>query len=62
VAELLLYGLDEAGETTFSERLSLNDRSELRALAAERLSRCDAVEIWEGPMCVVRLRRDAFPR
>jgi hypothetical protein len=57
LGELLLYGLDEAGETAFTERVGAIDRASLRALAAERLRDWHAVEIWDGPMCVVRLRR-----
>lgn len=57
MAELLLYGLDEAGETAHTERLGAIDRPGLRNLAADRLGQWHAVEIWDGPMCVVRLRR-----
>lgn len=54
--ERVLYGLDRAGEPAFSERLPPHDPADLRALAAERLSRCHAVEVWEGPTCILRLR------
>ena len=57
--ELLLYGLGEAGEPLFAERLEPLHRDALREVAAERLSRCRAVEVWDGPMCVLRLRRAA---
>jgi len=57
VADLMLYGLDEAGETAFSEPLRLADRSELRGVAEARLRQWPAVEVWEGPLCVLRLRR-----
>jgi hypothetical protein len=57
VADYLLYGIDETGEAVFSEVLSDCDRAALRAKAHERLRDWPAVEIWEGPMCVVRMRR-----
>lgn len=60
--ELLLYGLDEAGEPAFTERLRTTDRSAVRALAAARLQDWHAVEVWEGPMCIVRLRRESVGR
>ena len=55
--ELLLYGLGDAGEPLFSERLQPQHRDALRELAAERLARCHAVEVWDGPTCVLRLRK-----
>ena len=57
--ERVLYGLNVAGEPAFSERVAGHDRAGLRALAAERLSRCHSVEIWEGPTCILRLRKPA---
>jgi hypothetical protein len=56
--ELLLYGLNEAGEPSFAERLGAHHRPRLRRLAAERLERCHMVEVWEGPTCILRLRRE----
>jgi hypothetical protein len=55
--EFLLYGLNEAGEPTFAERLAPDTRPRLREIAAERLARCAMVEVWEGPTCILRLRR-----
>jgi hypothetical protein len=57
--ELLLYGLNEAGEPAFAERLQPHQRHELRARAAAHLDRHHAVEVWEGPTCILRLRRGA---
>jgi hypothetical protein len=57
--ELLLYGLDEAGQPAFAERLAANQRPRLREIAAEHLERHHVVEVWEGPTCVLRLRRPA---
>ena len=57
--ELLLYGLGDAGQPLFAERLEPLPRDALRKLAAERLSRCRTVEVWEGPTCVLRLRKAA---
>lgn len=57
MADFLLYGIDETGEAVFSETLRGCDRATLRAKADERLRDWPAVEIWEGPMCVVRVRR-----
>lgn len=59
LSPLQLYGMDAAGETAWCELLPATDRETLRAVAAERLSRWHAVEIWEGPVCLVRLRRPA---
>jgi hypothetical protein len=57
VSNFLLYGLNEAGQTVFSELLRGRERSDLQALAEARLKDWHVVEIWEGPMCLVRLRR-----
>ena len=57
--ELVLYGLDEAGAPAFAEKLKAEHRDRLRELAADRLARCHAVEVWDGPTCVLRLRRPA---
>jgi hypothetical protein len=57
VSEFTLYGLDESGEAAHVEVLRGADRQALAALARERLGRWHAIEIWEGPMCVIRLRR-----
>ena len=60
--DILLYGLNSSGVTEFSEVLRPQHRRELRNLAEARLDRCHAVEVWEGPMCILRLRRqDATP-
>lgn len=57
--DLVLYGLNEAGEPAFAEKLKAYQRPQLRELAAERLERCYMVEVWDGPACVLRLRRSA---
>lgn len=57
VGELLLYALDEAGETAFAEQLQTADRASVRARAEARLRDHHAVEVWDGPLCVLRLRR-----
>jgi hypothetical protein len=63
VADFLLYGLNEAGEAAHSEVLRGAERSRLQDLARTRLARWHAVEIWEGPMCLLRVRRPvAAPR
>lgn len=62
MAEFLFYGLDEAGEPAFSEVLTGDRREPLRALAEQRLEDWPAVEIWEGPLCLVRLRRTREPQ
>lgn len=59
MSDFLLYGMDAAGETVFSEVLQGRERASLREIAGERLRECHAVEIWEGPMCVLRLHRTA---
>ena len=57
MGELLLYGLDTAGEAAFTEQVPAGDRGALRRHAETRLADWPAVEIWDGPLCVVRLRR-----
>lgn len=57
MGDLRLYGLDEAGEPVFAEDLAASERSGLRALAERRLADWPAVEVWDGPLCVVRLSR-----
>jgi hypothetical protein len=57
MSEFTLYGLNEAGKAAHSEVLRAVDRAALPGLARERLSRWAAVEIWEGPICLVRLGR-----
>lgn len=57
VSELLLYGLDAEGETAFTQALPRQDAAALRSLAQERLNDFHTVEVWDGALCVVRLRR-----
>ncbi|CAN7577667.1 hypothetical protein LJR225_004311 [Phenylobacterium sp. LjRoot225] len=57
MANFLFYGINEAGEIVFSQLLRDFDRADLRALADARLQDWHAVEVWEGPVCLVRLRR-----
>jgi hypothetical protein len=59
VVELQLYGINEAGETAYSEVLSGEARERFRALASERLRQWHTVEVWDGPVCMIRLRRAA---
>jgi hypothetical protein len=54
--DLLLYGLNEAGEPVLAERLPAERRSDIHLVAAERLASHHAVEVWEGPTCILRLR------
>lgn len=57
VSDFLLYGLDASGEAIFSELLSGHERAALAAIARQRLAQWHGVEIWEGPMCVLRMQR-----
>ena len=57
MGELLLYALDEAGETAFAEQLQTADRGNARELAEAKLRDHHAVEVWDGPLCILRLRR-----
>lgn len=57
VSEFILYGLNADDETAFCEMLRDVARVDLPAVARERLKDWHAVEIWEGPICLVRMRR-----
>lgn len=57
VADFLFYGIDENGRAEFSKVLRGQERWALEPLARQGLRRWHGVEIWHGPMCVVRLRR-----
>lgn len=57
MADYLFYGIDEDGRAEFSKVLRCQERSALEALARDGLRRWHSVEIWQGPMCVVRVRR-----
>ena len=57
MAIFLLYGINEIGQTVFSQLLHGIDRADLRALADARLRDWHAVEVWEGPVCLLRMRR-----
>jgi len=57
VGDLRLYGLDATGEVAFAEDLPAGERGDLRAWAERRLADWPAVEVWDGPLCVVRLSR-----
>lgn len=57
VSELLLYGIGADGETAYAQPLPRQDAATLRVLAQSRLTDFAAVEIWDGALCVVRLRR-----
>lgn len=57
MAQYQLFGIDASGRTVHAEFLQGSQRSTLRTLARERLRDWHTVEIWEGPMCVVRLSR-----
>jgi hypothetical protein len=62
LSDFTLYGLDAAGELLHAEMLRGADRRSLDRLARERLEQWPSVEVWEGPMCLVRLRRPAQSR
>lgn len=61
MSEILFYGIDETGRAKFCERLRWPERSTLHAIARERLHDWSAVEIWDGPCCVVRMQRGTAP-
>jgi len=54
--DLLLYGLNEAGEPVLAEQFPAELRADIHRLAAERLATHHAIEVWEGPTCILRLR------
>lgn len=57
MVERLLYGLNEAGEPAFTQSLSGRDGEQFREYADKRLAEFHTVEVWEGPLCILRLRR-----
>jgi hypothetical protein len=52
-----LYGLDAAGTVAFSESVPSMPIEELRNIASGKLDKCDEVEVWQGPVRVLRMRR-----
>jgi hypothetical protein len=55
--QILLYGLNEAGEPVFARELSSEEQPDLRALAEAALDDWHRVEVWHGPACVIRKSR-----
>lgn len=55
--ELLLYGLDEAGHIALAEKLAPERRVDAHEIATRLLEQHFMVEVWDGPTCMVRLRR-----
>jgi hypothetical protein len=52
-----MYGLDVAGEPAFTRLISPAEREGFRDLAQEHLKDYHTIEVWDGPLCVLRLRR-----
>jgi hypothetical protein len=61
VATFQLFGINGAGETAFTQLLRTSDQEAVHAIARERLSEWPVVEVWEGPVCLLRLRRSPEP-
>lgn len=59
MADLVLYGLDAAGEAAFTQRIASGERDGFRDVAQAHLKDYHTVEVWDGPLCVLRLRRKA---
>jgi len=59
VAEYQLYGFDATGRPKHAEVLRGLTRHELKIVAQDRLGDWQGVEVWQGPMCILRLRRSA---
>lgn len=53
-----IYGLMDGGAIALSETLPDMPLEELRGIASGKLDICDEVEVWQGPVRVLRLRRD----
>lgn len=53
-----IYGLLDSGAIAVSESVPAMPMEELRNLAVGKLEICDEVEVWQGPVRVLRLRRD----
>jgi len=56
-----LYGLDEAKKVAWSEYLFLPNLEAAKKHALSRLEHFQTVEVWEGLVCVLRLRRQRDP-
>lgn len=52
-----LYGLSEDSQLLSTEQLSAERVEEARRIATDRLLRFPKVELWEGPVCVLRRAR-----
>ena len=61
MATFQLFGINGAGEAAFTQLVQTTDREAVHALARERLNDWPAVEVWEGPVCLLRLKRAPEP-
>lgn len=60
--EYLMYGIDIAGAIVSTERFAGVDEAEVRRIATERLERYPMIEVWDGAICMIRLRRPSAGR
>jgi len=57
VQDYRVYGLTSSGAVTLSENHPSMPIDEIRSLAHSRLEQCEEVEVWQGPVRILRLRR-----
>ena len=58
--EFTLYGL-EGARLVSTERIATEDANAARAAMVERLAQYQRVELWEGPICLLRRERPQRP-
>jgi len=57
VQDFRMYGLNAAGSIALAETIPSMPLEQLRRIAENKLEHCDEVEVWQGPVRVLRLRR-----
>lgn len=53
----VVFCLDRQGNVALTEHLSTTDQMQLLQLAQSRLEHFHKVEVWVGPLCIIRLRQ-----
>jgi hypothetical protein len=57
VQDLTIFGLSEGGAVLLSQVVPQMSPEQLHRLASGKLEDCHEVEVWQGPVRILRLRR-----